>query len=104
MAADEERAQRIRTLKEEHPDWTWRFIADQCGVTERAAAAWAKTGGIAYVNAKKLADVFDVDVGYIWRGRDSGLPEQAGAAQLDRIEAKVDELREHFGLTGEGVP
>jgi hypothetical protein len=68
MAADQERADRIRALKLERPDLTWRRIADYVGVTERSATDWQKKGGIDYANAEKLATLFEVDVDYIWRG------------------------------------
>lgn len=68
MAADQDRAERIRKLKSDNPGLTWRAIADHVGVTERAAADWAKSGGIAYDNAKKLAELLEVDPDYIWRG------------------------------------
>lgn len=65
MAADQERADRIRALKQARPDLTWRRIADAVGVTERSATDWQVKGGISYENAKKLADVFEVDVDYV---------------------------------------
>lgn len=40
MAADQERADRIRALKQGRPDLTWRRIADHVGVTERSATDW----------------------------------------------------------------
>lgn len=68
MAADQERADRIRALKQARPDLTWRRIADHVGVTERSAADWQTKGGIEYANAEKLAELLEVDVDYIWRG------------------------------------
>jgi hypothetical protein len=99
MAADQERAERIRALKQARPDLTWRRIADHVGVTERSATDWQKKGGIEFENAKKLAALFEVDVDYIWRGVESGTPSPfAGQddvhdrlasidARLERIEA-----------------
>jgi hypothetical protein len=72
MAADQERAERIRALKQERPDLTWRRIADHVGVTERSATDWQRKGGMEYDNAKKLAELFEVDVDYIWRGTRHG--------------------------------
>lgn len=101
MAADEQRAQRIKALKERHPELTWRYIGDKVGVTERAAAAWGQTGGIAWPNAKKLAAVFieageDIDADYIWRGEVStpnlGEVLGDGHGQLDRIEQLLTRL------------
>jgi hypothetical protein len=89
MAADQERADRIRALKAERPDLTWRRIADYVGVSERAASDWQKKGGIEYDNAKKLAEVFEVDVDYIWRG-----PSEADRAPspVRRPDALADRL------------
>lgn len=101
MAADQERADRIRALKLERPDLTWRRIADAVGVTERSATDWQKKGGIDYENAKKLAAVFEVDTDYIWRGPSDGerapspfAGQDALADRLDRIEATLGELRQ----------
>ncbi len=89
MAADRERAERIRQLKNAHPELRWQAIADHVGVTLRAAQAWAQKGEIAYDNAKRLADLFDgVDVDYIMRGR--ALP--PSGTQLDRIESMLVKL------------
>lgn len=99
MAADQERAERIRALKQDRPDLTWRRIADYVGVTERSAADWQRKGGIEYDNAKRLAELFEVDVDYIWRGTDNGTPSPfAGqdqfADRLDRIEQALAEARQ----------
>lgn len=98
MAMDEERAARIRSLKNARPDLTWSVIADKVGVTERSAIDWQKTGGISYTNCKKLAKLFKVDHDWLWSGVEQATPDLMGAlggvdaAQLDRIEAKLDEL------------
>lgn len=94
MAADQERADRIRALKQERPDLTWRRIADHVGVSERAATDWQKKGGIEYSNAEKLAQLFEVDVDYIWRGTNNGTPSPfAGqddiADRLDSIDQRL---------------
>lgn len=69
MAADEARAERIRDLKNAHPELTWRRIAEHVGVSERAAVDWQKTGGISYENAGKLAELFpETTLDQIWRG------------------------------------
>lgn len=59
---------RIRELRENSTE-TNRSIAEAVGVGERSVAAWIAGGGMAYDNAKKVADIFGVDVDYIWRGR-----------------------------------
>src|SRR4051812_8110326 len=97
MALDEERAERIKSLKAQHPELTWGDIADKVGVTERSAIDWQKTGGISHANCKKLAKVFGVDHHWLWSGVEQGTPDllgtlRADSDQLDRIEAKLDEL------------
>lgn len=104
MAMDEERAARIRDLKDQRPDLTWSAIADKVGVTERSAIAWQTTGGIEYENAKKLAKVFKVNVDWLWSGSEPTTPDLMGSlngdrSQLDRIEAKVDLLLRMVGGT-----
>jgi transcriptional regulator with XRE-family HTH domain len=89
MAADQERADRIRALKQERPDLTWRRIADHVGVTERAAADWQRKGGIEYDNAKKLAQLFEVDVDYVWRGTPE---EERAPSPFDGQDALADRL------------
>jgi hypothetical protein len=77
MAHDLERAERIRTLKDERPDLTWKDIAVACEVTERAANSWARTGEIAYGNAVKLAEFMNADLGLLW-----GTPTRDGVAPI----------------------
>jgi len=100
MAASEERAARIRTLKDSRPDLTWDRIAEYVDVKERSAIEWVRSGGITHDNCVLLAELFDVDSEWLWSGREV----QEGAAdlmaslggnspsQLDRIEAKVDAI------------
>lgn len=93
MAADQERADRIRALKLERPDLTWRRIADYVGVTERSATDWQKKGGIEYDNAKKLAELFEVDVDFVWRGAPSTTPDLSSPAQDDdSVMRRVEDL------------
>lgn len=98
MAHDEARAERIRHLKEQRPDLTWRRIADAVGVGERSALYWQQTGGIGYETSRKLADVFGADPDWLWSGRTSGeTPDLMGAlsegrTDLDRLEASVEAL------------
>jgi hypothetical protein len=93
MAADEARAERIRLLKEGHPELKWQAIADHVGVTLRAAQAWANTGSIAYGNAKKLAELFDgIDVDYVMRGPVPSTGATSEESQLDRIEGLLEEV------------
>jgi hypothetical protein len=106
MAADEDRALRIRELKASRPDLTWRRIADAVGVSERAAVDWQKTGGIDYENAKALAKVFDADLDWLWRGDRPETPDVMGAmngdtGQLDEILAAVKNLTSEVAAMGE---
>lgn len=92
MAADSDRAERIRALKAGRPDLTWRVIADYVGVSERAAIDWQKTGGIEYPNAKKLAELLNVEADWLWRGERPATPDPFAGSQLNRIEEKVNRL------------
>lgn len=100
MALDHGRAERIHDQKQQHPELTWREIADKIGVSERSALDWQATGGISHANCKKLAQVFGVDPDWLWSGTDHGTGDLMGAlsaagagpGQLDRIEAKLDQL------------
>jgi hypothetical protein len=95
MAADQDRADRIRALKRDHPEYTWQAIADRVGVSLRAAQSWQEKGGIEYENAKKLAELWDEDLDYIMRGRRADTPDLMGIVddddnRLARIEEKLD--------------
>lgn len=102
MAADEARAERVRQLyadrKAEDPRFTWRKIADHVGVSERAAHAWGKTGGIDPENLKKLAEILNTSEDYIWRGRRVETPDMVAvmngdsAGRLAAIEQRLDQL------------
>lgn len=102
--------ERIRDLRDNSAE-TNRSIADYCDVGERTVAAWIAGDGIKYDNAKKVAELFEVDVDYIWRGKQkSETPDVLGALdgssadvvalkrQLDGIEDKLDKLLSHFDL------
>lgn len=97
MAQAQDRADRIRALKKERPDLTWRRIADHVGVAERSATDWQVTGGIEYDNAKKLAEIFEVDLDYLWRGAAPTAPDpfadrNASEDRQDRIEARLESI------------
>lgn len=104
MAEDLERAQRIRECKEARPDLTWHRIAQYVGVTERAAAEWKNTGGISWQNAIRLAELFEVDRDWLWRGPVEEAPNLletvARADQLDRVverfSGRVDDVEERL--------
>lgn len=60
-----ERIRELRTNSEE----TNGSIADYCNVRERTVAGWIAGEGISYKNAKRVAELFRVDVDWLWRGR-----------------------------------
>lgn len=82
---------RIRDLRNASPQ-TNRSIADYVGVGERAVAQWVAGGGIAWENAKKVAELFGVDPQWIWTGRDEG---QALSGDSDRL-ARIEEVLERM--------
>jgi transcriptional regulator with XRE-family HTH domain len=102
MAEDQDRATRIAELKDRHPRLTWAKIAEQVGVTERAATQWKKTGAMKPENAEALARVFNVDFDYIWSGprpdtpemfvdrRNAAVEPSEIAERLDRIDAALE--------------
>jgi transcriptional regulator with XRE-family HTH domain len=99
MAADQERAERIRALKDERPDLRWKDIAEAVSVTERAAQEWARSGAMDYDKVEKLAGVFGVTADYIWRGTQANGNTPSPFAdrddvldRLDRLEAAVAEI------------
>jgi transcriptional regulator with XRE-family HTH domain len=100
--------ERIRELRENSAE-TNRSIADYVGVGERSVAAWIAGGGIAWDNAKKVAELFGVDVDYVWRGTSKGAtPDVIGAlngaseldARLDRMEQALLALRTSLAEIG----
>jgi transcriptional regulator with XRE-family HTH domain len=100
---------RARDLKESSRE-TNRSIADYCDVTERSVAGWLSPTApkpMTYENAEKLADLFQVDTDWLWRGREKGatpdvlaaLEEAEFAERLSRLEDKMDQILKR--LTGE---
>lgn len=88
--------QRVKELRNASPQ-TNRSIADYVGVGERAVANWVAGEGIAWENAKKVAELFEVDVQWLWSGRDRA-PDvlqtlDGGITEpLHRIEEKLDDI------------
>lgn len=112
MAADQERADRIRALKKEHLEYTWQAIADHVGVSLRAAQAWQEKGGIDYEHARRLAELWVEDLDYIMRGPRDETPdlsnrELAGLQHLEgrveRVEDTLEDVREEFRGLVQGV-
>jgi hypothetical protein len=93
MAADDARAQRISQLKADNPEETWASIAEAVGVKERSAIQWAKTGGISYENAKKLAELWGEDLDYIWRGPRGDTPDLMSTLAGEDLDVLLRGLR-----------
>lgn len=98
----QEIGERIKELRENSAE-TNRSIADYCDVGERSVAAWVAGEGIAYENAQKVAELFKVDVDYIWRGGTSSSGAVLGFREEDvarsiRTEAKLDAVLQHLGV------
>lgn len=65
---------RIRDLREASPH-TNRSIADAVGVIERSVANWVSgTTGITYDHATAVAELFDVDLNWLWTGQKGSAP------------------------------
>jgi transcriptional regulator with XRE-family HTH domain len=92
---------RIRELRESSTE-TNRSIADACDVGERTVAGWVAGDGISYKNAKKVAELFDVDIDWLWRGRERGeTPDlmarlDGGSPVLNRVEQMCQEIGERL--------
>lgn len=95
--------QRIRGLREASPQ-TNSSIADYVGVGERSVANWISgSTGITYKHAKKVAELFDVDVRWLWDGKERSEPDAStppndlldalgDAATAKRIESALEDL------------
>lgn len=109
--------QRIKELREASPQ-TNRSISEHVGVGERAVANWiAGKTGIEYDNAKRVAELFGVDVQWLWEGEKRPAPDVLGAldgqpdipAKLEEISAQLDaqakllqELKGQIAVLGTG--
>lgn len=78
---------RIKQLRDGSAE-TSRSIADYCEVSVEAVRNWIAGKGIAYDNAKKVAKLFEVDEGWLWRGES---PDVVGAL-TGGADAKLDEI------------
>lgn len=83
---------RIRELRENSAE-TNRSIAEFVGVGERSVAAWLAGGGIAWDNAKKVAELFGVDVDYIWRGKLKSSTPDPFATESTAADDEIHQLR-----------
>lgn len=78
--------ERLRSLRERSP-YTQEGVADEIGVGLRAYQKMEQTGGVKFDNLQKLATLFKVEVAHFYDDDNAG-----GQSQLDRIEAKLDQL------------
>lgn len=70
---------RLRELRENSPE-TNRSIGDYVGVAERTVAEWASgRQGMSYDHALKVAELFEVEIDWLWRGREPGEKDLMGA-------------------------
>jgi hypothetical protein len=102
MAEDQERADRLRALKDEYPSVTWRQLAEHVGVRERSVLNWAAGKGMDYDHAVKVAEFFrelgaDLADDYIWRGLRADTPTPFAvpdetAARLAALEGMMKDL------------
>jgi transcriptional regulator with XRE-family HTH domain len=79
-------AARIRELRGLRPQ---PQMASEVGVSLRGYQQWEAGGGIKWSNLERLAKVHDVSPNYILYGEEKP---RGPKTQLDRIEAKLDEL------------
>jgi transcriptional regulator with XRE-family HTH domain len=93
--------QRIRELRETSPH-TNESIAEHVGVGVRSVANWISgTTGITYANAKKVAELFEVDVRWLWDGKErpddtdflGKLSAATPPAELRAVLESLEELR-----------
>lgn len=63
--------ERLRDLRDNSSE-TNRSIADYCGVDTRTVGHWMAGDGIRYGNAEKVAELFNVSIDFIWRGKEKG--------------------------------
>lgn len=88
----EQVAARLRELRE-NARKPQHVIASEVGVTLRAYQAWEAGGGISWQHYTALARVYGVTEEFILHGPE---PEAPAMSQMDRIERKLDEIRERL--------
>jgi transcriptional regulator with XRE-family HTH domain len=83
---------RIKTLRDNGPQ-TNRSIAEFCDVGERSVANWVAGKGIAWDNAKRVAELFDVEVQWVWTGEERApTPDLLDALSPGRAEGQAEIL------------
>lgn len=102
--ADFARGQRLKELRED-AHLSQEDAAHKIGVSTKSVRVWEKGGKIKWANAKKAAALYKVDAESLVT-REEGVASWGVASdeepQLDRIEAKLDLLIDHWGI-GQGA-
>lgn len=82
--------QRLRELRDNSPE-TNRSIADAVGVSERTVAEWISgRQGMTYDNAQKVAELFEADLDWFWRGKNK--PHEGGSL-MDALHGVSPDLK-----------
>jgi transcriptional regulator with XRE-family HTH domain len=94
--------ERLKDLRDNSPE-TNRSVGDAVGVSERTVAEWsAGRQGMTYEHAKKVAELFDVDIDWLWRGKGRGATPDlmgqldGGSVILNRVEQMCQEIGERL--------
>jgi transcriptional regulator with XRE-family HTH domain len=97
----QEIGERLRGLRNHSPQ-TNRSIADYVGVGERSVGNWmAGDTGMTWDNARKVAELFDVSVHWLWDGeeREAETPDvlaqlnpNGSAGEMAQMRAEVERL------------
>lgn len=100
--ADFARGERLRDLREKR-HLSQEEAAHEIGVSVKTIRAWEKGKGIRWQNALTVSRFYGVDPESLVsrdEGGDSLVGQGSGEAehQLNRIEAKLDQLLDHFDL------
>lgn len=94
MAADQERADRIRQVRQDK-HLRWKQIAAYVGVEMRSAQMWQETGAISWDNAVKFAELAGVDAHWLMSGAETSTPDLfavSNGSVEDRLEQLADQL------------
>jgi len=100
----EEIGERIKELRNRSPH-TNRSIADYVGVGERSVGNWlAGDTGMEWEHAKKVAELFEVDVYWLWDGKERGptpnvLGALSGSRELSQLSEAVAALGKELVAT-----
>jgi hypothetical protein len=89
-----QRAERIyETYTANRHRITWKDVAQAAGVTERAANAWGKTGGLKWEHCRAIAEeLWEVDPGWLWAGSPTSPDGKSRSAAHDGDSAQMELL------------